>query len=109
MINELNFENICKKFSEKFNSETLKLQPVNLSETSRDTTGVHQRAAGSLQKFLMLLPFVTTRPLECFDRLINGLFHSRCLDVQADEKIIILKLALCEQDEYKDKTNFFSK
>ena len=34
-------------------SETSNLQPVNLSETSRDTgtAGVHQRAADSLQSF----------------------------------------------------------
>ena len=29
-------------------------------------------------------------------RLINGLLHSRCPDVHANEKIIILKLALSE-------------
>ena len=38
--------------SEKFDSETLKLQLVNQSETSRHTAGVHQRAADSLQSFL---------------------------------------------------------
>ena len=37
--------------SEKFDSETSKLQPLNLSETSGDTAGVHQRAADSLQRF----------------------------------------------------------
>ena len=31
--------------SEKLDSETLKLQPVNLSEKRRDIVGVHQRAA----------------------------------------------------------------
>ena len=36
--------------SEKFDSETLKLKPVNLSEKCRDTVGVHQRAADSLQR-----------------------------------------------------------
>ena len=36
--------------SEKFDSETLKLQPVNLSEKCRDIVGVHQRAADSLQR-----------------------------------------------------------
>ena len=29
--------------SEKFDSETSKLQSVNLSESSRDTAGVHQK------------------------------------------------------------------
>ena len=37
--------------SEKFDSKTSKLQPVNLSEMSRDTASVHQRAADSLQSF----------------------------------------------------------
>ena len=37
-----------KQNSEKFDSETSKLQPVNLSETSRHTAGVHQRAADIL-------------------------------------------------------------
>ena len=34
--------------SEKFDSETSKLQLVNLSETSTDTAGAHQRAADFL-------------------------------------------------------------
>ena len=33
------------------NSETSKLQPVNLSEMSRDTAGVHQRATDPLKSF----------------------------------------------------------
>ena len=37
--------------SEKFNSETSKLLPVNLSETSRHTAGVHQSEAD----FLLLI------------------------------------------------------
>ena len=36
--------------SEKFDSETLKLKHVNLSETRRDIVGVHQRAADSLKR-----------------------------------------------------------
>ena len=36
--------------SEKFDSETSKLQPVNLSEKRRDIVGVYQRAADSLQR-----------------------------------------------------------
>ena len=36
-----------KQNSEKLDSETSKLQPVNLT----DTAGVHQRAADSLQGF----------------------------------------------------------
>ena len=36
--------------SEKFDRETLKLLPVNLSEKHRDIVGVHQRAADSLQR-----------------------------------------------------------
>ena len=35
---------------EKFDSETSKLLPVNLSEERRDIVGVHQRAADSLQR-----------------------------------------------------------
>ena len=36
--------------SEKIDSETLKLLPVNLSEKRRDIVGVHQSAADSLQR-----------------------------------------------------------
>ena len=36
--------------SEKFDSETLNLLPVNLSEKRPDIVGVHQRAADSLQR-----------------------------------------------------------
>ena len=36
--------------SKKFDSETLKLWPVNLSEKRRNIVGVHQRAADSLQR-----------------------------------------------------------
>ena len=36
--------------SEKFDSETSKRKPVNLSEKCRDIVGVHQRAADSLQR-----------------------------------------------------------
>ena len=36
--------------SEKFDIETLKLWPVNLSEKRRDIVGAHQRAADSLQR-----------------------------------------------------------
>ena len=46
MLIEQNFEKISKTVK-----STTKLQPVNLSETSRATAGVHQRAADSLQSF----------------------------------------------------------
>ena len=36
---------------QKFDSETSKRQPVNLSETTRDIAGVHQRVVDSLQSF----------------------------------------------------------
>ena len=36
--------------SEKFDSETSKLQPVNLSEKRRDIVDVHQKAADSFQR-----------------------------------------------------------
>ena len=48
MIIMLNFEERKAK-QWKLEGETLKLWPV--SETSRDTTGVRQRATDSLQKF----------------------------------------------------------
>ena len=44
---ELDFEK-KKQNSENFDSETSKFPPVNLSDTSGDTTSVHQRAADSL-------------------------------------------------------------
>ena len=72
---------VIEQNSEKFDSETSKLQPVNQSEASRHTASIHQRAADSL-------------PLKCNGRLINGLFHSSCLDFH--EKIITLKLALSQ-------------
>ena len=56
IITGRNFEK-NKQNSEKFDSETSKLQPVNLSETSRDTAGVHKRAADSFNT--ESLPFVT--------------------------------------------------
>ena len=34
-----------------YDSETFKLQPVNQSETSRHTAGIHQRAVDSLRSF----------------------------------------------------------
>ena len=37
-----------KLISEKFDGETSKLQPVHLSEISRDIAGVHQGAADFL-------------------------------------------------------------
>ena len=82
-----------KQNSEKFDTETSKLQPVNLPETSRDTAGVHQRAADSLESL-------------CNDGLINVLFYTKCLDVHPNEKIIILKLALYE---YKVTSQTFTK
>ena len=36
--------------SEKFDSETSKLYPVNLPQKRRDIVGVHQRVACSLQR-----------------------------------------------------------
>ena len=36
--------------SEKFDSETLELKAVNMSEKHQDIVGVHQRAANSLQR-----------------------------------------------------------
>ena len=55
IIVELNFEKISKT-ANKIDSETSKLQPVNLSETSSDTADVHQRAADSLRFFLLSQP-----------------------------------------------------
>ena len=37
--------------SEKFDSETSKLLPVNLSEKRRDIVGVHQRATDSFKDY----------------------------------------------------------
>ena len=54
IIIELNFEKENKQNSEKFDGKTSKLQPVNLSETSGDTAGVHERATDSLQSFFLL-------------------------------------------------------
>ena len=42
----------------------------------------------------MFLPFVTMQPLKCNDRLINGLFHSRCLDFHVDEKVIYFETSI---------------
>ena len=48
MIIELNFEKISKTVK---NSTAQLRKPVNLSETSRDTAGEHERVADSLQSF----------------------------------------------------------
>ena len=50
MIIEPNFEK-NKQNSEKFDSETQKIQPVNLSETFGDTAGVHKRVADFSKRF----------------------------------------------------------
>ena len=77
--------------SQKFDSETWKLQPVNLSEASRDTAGVHQRTVYSSK-----VHNVSSFGSKCNDRLINGLLHTKCLDGRANEDIVVLKLALSE-------------
>ena len=51
-----------------------------------------KRMRSRVNAALVILPFVTTQPLKCNDRLIN-LFHSRCLAFHANEKIILLKLS----------------
>ena len=48
---------------EKFDSETWKLQPVNLSEKRRDIVSVHQRAADSLQRLKSLYLLSQPDPL----------------------------------------------
>ena len=48
-----------KQNSEKFDSETSELQPVNLSETS-NAASVHQRVTDSLQSFLCF--FLLSQP-----------------------------------------------
>ena len=75
MIIELDFPEIKKK-TEKFDSETQKLQPVNFTGKHRDIVGVHQRAADSA-KIIISLPFITTESLKCMDRVVNGLFHTK--------------------------------
>ena len=40
-----------KQNSEKFVSATSKIHPVNVSETSGGTSGIHERVADSLQSF----------------------------------------------------------
>ena len=59
-----------KQNSKKFDSETSKLQPVNLSETSRDTASAHQRAADPLQSFKCFFLLSLPDPLKCNDRLL---------------------------------------
>ena len=60
----------------------------------------------------MFLSLVTTRPLKCNDRLINGLFNSRCLNFDANEKKnyfetgIILIRRLQQQDKLLFKINY---
>ena len=45
---------------------------------------------------VLSFPSVTSRLVKCDDRLVNGLFHTKCVDVHANEKMIIFKLALSE-------------
>ena len=84
---------MLKQNSETFNSKTLRHQPVNLSETSRCCQCVSK---GSLlfTKFLMSHFFYNLGALKCSDKVIDSLFHTKCLDTHTNEKIIILKLAL---------------
>ena len=56
--------------------------------------GIHWPNQGRWQ--LTSLSFVTNQTFKCNDRLINGLFHLKCVDVHENEKIIILKLSLPE-------------
>ena len=93
-IIELNFEKISK---------TVKNSPAKhrnfspkIYQKRPEILLVYIREWLTLYRVLMFLPFVTTRPFKCNDRMINGLIHSRCLDFQANEKIFILKLALSE-------------
>ena len=90
MVIKLSFEK-KKKNSEKFDSEISKFQLVNESE-HLDILPVH------IKEWLTLYQVFNVSScchnLKCNDRLINGLFHSRCLDFHG--KIIILKLALSE-------------
>ena len=46
---------------DNFDSETSKIQPVNLSEMSRHTNGVQQRAADNLEMFSIETLSNTTR------------------------------------------------
>ena len=73
--------------SEKDDRETFNLQFVNLLRL--DILPVYIKERLTLYKVLMFLHFATTQPRKCDDRLINGMFHSRCLDLQANKKIII--------------------
>ena len=57
----------------------------------------------------MFLPFVTTRLLKCNDRLINGLFHSRCLDFHGNnyfETSIFCVRRLQKQDKLLFKIDY---
>ena len=49
--NQFHQHTIMNKINKKLGSETSKLRHVNLSEMSRDTAGVLQRAADSLPSF----------------------------------------------------------
>ena len=99
MITELN----CKKINKTVKNPTAKPRNVSLQiyQERPDILPVYIKEGLTL---LMFLPSVTTRPLKCNDSLINGLFHSRCLDFHTNEKIIIFKLALSEKGVYKLKT-----
>ena len=91
MIIELNFEKISK---------TVKIRQRNLEisayKSVRNVWTYYRCTSKSGTKVFMFLPFGTTLHLKYNDRLIDGLFHSRCLDFQANEKTIVLKLALSE-------------
>ena len=56
------------KNSEKFDSKTLKLYPVNLSEKRGDIVGVHQRAADPLQRLYSLFLLSQPDPLNVMTR-----------------------------------------
>ena len=75
MIIEPDFQDINKtvKIRER-NFQTLNCKSIR--ETSR-----HCRCASKggwlFTKIIISLPFVTSRPFKCNDRVINGLFHTQ--------------------------------
>ena len=63
--------------------------------------------------FIMSHFFCHSGALKCSDKVIDSLFHTKCLDTHINEKIIILNWHCLVSSDllevYKDKASFLSK
>ena len=80
------------------------------------TSALHEWTNEKSSLFIMFIMshfFCHLGALKCSDKVIDSLFHTKCLNTHTNEKIIFLnKHCLVSSDlleVYKDKASFFSK